>query len=417
MFCQQCGANQPDTAKFCAQCGTGLISAETSDHKTPNVSRKLDQVEQQVAQNTTVAGKSADDNWSYSGAWAKASLWQKGFIILLFILSGIGFLTKHFGEVGDGQSNKSSFTSVADSSTQSRLRDLAIKDLHTGKYSGARPEALCDVVSDEVYAPISYGMTHSAPEISGEGKPLPAIVMRHQYTCINRTFGTKEPQNQWVILALDDEFKMVRCLRTGPLFIVFGVANTCAFEPDGGKSPFPSPAEIANTAPEIMRAGILAQAQAKAATASVSNSPSTIPQVPGALVAPAGSGGTDLSTLVNKQPDQAFENPVLKTKFVALLGEKLKDFKDRLFGVAGPIWFDGHYYVGSGCIPHSCRSDDAIFSVDKESGHVVAAIVTDGKLIQIFGVSSASELPAPLQKWYTEEEEWLDRLKLQVQYR
>ncbi len=134
------------------------------------------------------------------------------------------------------------------SAIQSRLRDLAVEDLHKSKYSGARAEALCDTVSEEIYDPVSFGVIRNSPEVLGEQKPLPAVVMRHQYTCVNRTFATKDRQEQWVILALDDEFKMVRCLRTGPLSVVAQLANTCEFSSDSGKSPFPGAPDVATLA-------------------------------------------------------------------------------------------------------------------------------------------------------------------------
>ena len=168
-------------------------------------------------------------------------------VFLVLMCVGCGEKSPTPGQPGSPQNIAKAGTGK-ESAVQSRLRDLAVEDLHKSKYSGARAEALCDTVSEETYDPVSYGVIRNSPEVLGDHKPLPAVVMRHQYTCVNRTFATKDKQEQWVILALDDEFKMVRCLRTGPLSVVAQLASTCAFSPDSGKSPFPGAPDVATSA-------------------------------------------------------------------------------------------------------------------------------------------------------------------------
>lgn len=152
-------------------------------------------------------------------------------------------------------------TPFGNSSTESQLRALAIEDLHTSRFSRAKKTGFCDEVSDESYEPVSYGRISVLPDVVGPDRPLPAVVMKHRFLCLSRGFGTKEIDHQWVILALDEEFKTTRCVRTGPLFVIFTLANECKFVPSG-PSPFPGAREIADSAPEAIQPRIFAEASA-----------------------------------------------------------------------------------------------------------------------------------------------------------
>ena len=113
----------------------------------------------------------------------------------------------------------------------SDLKDAAMKELYESKYSLAGPGGLCDKVEDAKLSDVRIG-TISRTNITGDlQKPLPAIVARHDYVCVMSGFGKKEIQkDQWVILAIDKEFGIIRCLRTGPKEFIDKLIQSCGFK-------------------------------------------------------------------------------------------------------------------------------------------------------------------------------------------
>jgi len=97
-----------------------------------------------------------------------------------------------------------------------------------------------------------------------------------------------------------------------------------------------------------------------------------------------------------------FKEP-FEQKFRTLLSTNYDKFHNNL-----SVFNDkeeGNYYFGSGCAPHVCSIEEAAFAIDKSTGEVSAAILTEGKegkQIKIFGVNTAKELPPPLYNWYKE---------------
>ena len=135
----------------------------------------------------------------------------------------------------------------------SEMYATAVKDLHESKFSIATKSGLCDEITNEVFDMQSYGFIGK----SGATGPrkLPALVMRHRFTCVISTLAKKEQNEQWVIISLDEEFKIFRCLRTGSIAIVLGVAQSCEFKADSGEFPFPPPEETE----ELWRKAYVAQ--------------------------------------------------------------------------------------------------------------------------------------------------------------
>jgi uncharacterized protein YecT (DUF1311 family) len=116
------------------------------------------------------------------------------------------------------------------SNDESKLKAEALRELYESKYSLAGPGGLCDKVEDAKLADVQIG-TIIYTNIDGkQANPLPAIVARHDYICVINHFGTKERQlNQWVILAIDQDFKQVRCLRTGLKWMIDALVEKCKF--------------------------------------------------------------------------------------------------------------------------------------------------------------------------------------------
>lgn len=112
----------------------------------------------------------------------------------------------------------------------SDLKDRALNEIFESNYSPAGPGGLCDKVEEAKLADVRIG-TISKTDITGEfPKPLPAIVARHDFVCVMSGFGIKKKDpDQWVILAIDKEFGVVRCLRTGPKSVIDSLIQSCGF--------------------------------------------------------------------------------------------------------------------------------------------------------------------------------------------
>ncbi|EKF72881.1 hypothetical protein A11A3_16410 [Alcanivorax hongdengensis A-11-3] len=119
-------------------------------------------------------------------------------------------------------------------SAEAKLQQLAMKELFDSKYSLAGPGSLCDKVEDAKLVDVRIG-TISRSSITGDfASPLPAIVARHDYVCVINALAKREHYaDQWVVLGIDDEFGMIRCMRTGPKNIVDEVAQRCGFKVGG----------------------------------------------------------------------------------------------------------------------------------------------------------------------------------------
>lgn len=109
----------------------------------------------------------------------------------------------------------------------------------------------------------------------------------------------------------------------------------------------------------------------------------------------------DLSSLIGQAPGVALEHATLKAKFQGLLGEKLKDFSDRL-DVSSGIELQGEWLVGQGGMPHLFSIEEAAFAVNVKTTDAFAIMLREGKDISWFGAAEVSELPVPLQNWFQE---------------
>ncbi len=112
-----------------------------------------------------------------------------------------------------------------------KLKEYAIREIYESEYSYAGPGGICDKVEDARLSDVRIG-TISRTRLTGElSAPIPAILARHDYVCVASAFAKKEREpNQWVILAVDKEFDVLRCIRTGPKDAVNAQAKACGFE-------------------------------------------------------------------------------------------------------------------------------------------------------------------------------------------
>ncbi len=107
----------------------------------------------------------------------------------------------------------------------------------------------------------------------------------------------------------------------------------------------------------------------------------------------------NMMALVGTPPENALEDPLLKGKFSAVLGENLKSFRERLT-VSSDIRSEGDWLVGEGGMQHLFSIEEAAFAINSKNGEIFAVMLIGGKEIMSFGTDSVSNLPPPLQVWY-----------------
>ena len=109
----------------------------------------------------------------------------------------------------------------------------------------------------------------------------------------------------------------------------------------------------------------------------------------------------DLSRYLGKHPTEVLNDSFVQKKTKALLGNEYGRFFENL-SVASELELKGNFYMGSGCAPHNCGSDESAFVINKDTGEVIVSLLSDGKAIKSFGITSEQNLPAPLYVWYKE---------------
>ncbi|MFC7460827.1 hypothetical protein [Hydrogenophaga defluvii] len=118
----------------------------------------------------------------------------------------------------------------SESKIDSTLKGKAIELIKSSKFSiGKEDGGLCDSLEDVKITDLVFG-TVKSPEVLAENAPrIPALYAKQEFTCVIRLFGRKDREEQWVILGLDEQFQMYRCLRVGPKKVVDQVAEECDF--------------------------------------------------------------------------------------------------------------------------------------------------------------------------------------------
>jgi hypothetical protein len=88
----------------------------------------------------------------------------------------------------------------------------------------------CDKVEDLKLADVKIGTITQTPQTGVFKKPIPAIVARGDYVCLNKDRGLRTHYTDiWVVLALDSEFGKVRCLRVTDEGNAKRIAAECGF--------------------------------------------------------------------------------------------------------------------------------------------------------------------------------------------
>lgn len=118
-----------------------------------------------------------------------------------------------------------------------------------------------------------------------------------------------------------------------------------------------------------------------------------------AASAPSTPTSPDLSRYVGQHPFFILKDASIKDRLALFLLGEYPQFEER-FEVARNLQEVDGFYFGSGCALHQCSMEESAFAINKETGSIVAAILTDGKDIRLFGASEVANLPPPLLSWY-----------------
>lgn len=113
------------------------------------------------------------------------------------------------------------------------------------------------------------------------------------------------------------------------------------------------------------------------------------------------SSTNELDNYVGKHPSDAMKSPALNAKLKQLLAVDFAHF-ERNIDVAGDMQQFGNIYFGSGNAAQLGTIEEAAFAVDKSTGKVYAALLREGKQLNIYGENSADKLPDPLRQWIAE---------------
>jgi serine/threonine protein kinase len=130
------------------------------------------------------------------------------------------------------------------------------------------------------------------------------------------------------------------------------------------------------------------------------SSPDTVAIAPPTTAAPRVEQ-TDLRKYVGTYPFEKFLRlPEIKIPLERVLDGHMEEFKSR-FGVLSPIEMVDRDLFASGCREHDCSDNEACFSINVDTGEVVAATLTNGEFIDIYSrtVTNYDELPLAIKRW------------------
>ena len=95
-----------------------------------------------------------------------------------------------------------------------------------------------------------------------------------------------------------------------------------------------------------------------------------------------------------------FNTNPLKARLVKLLGNKVKVFNDNM-GVQVPLKISNNTLVNTGCLPHSCGSDESAICVLFNTDNILVGIISHGKY------SVYSEKPVSKDEYPQAYKDWL----------
>lgn len=193
----------------------------------------------------------------------------------------LGIIAISFFLIACGE--KSSMPSVS-RSEHSALKSLALQGIRSGKTTLSNgPNSVCDKLEDEKFIE-TYGT------VQHKSRTLPAILMRHQYICVEGRYASRERVEQWSFVAYDKEFDYYRCQSISLPYRVIGQMDYCQWQPLNGDI-YPKIQELAGDLAKRDYQGAIDKLTAEKAPPSRKITDSTLPTQPGYVSALAYTAG------------------------------------------------------------------------------------------------------------------------------
>lgn len=106
---------------------------------------------------------------------------------------------------------------------------------------------------------------------------------------------------------------------------------------------------------------------------------------------------SDIAAVVGKDSDTLLENPVIKARIKALLGNKYGSFLES-FETLNPVTKEGNFLFSSGCLIHACTHLESAIAVDLVNKTVHAAIFRQGEKTRYFN-EGGKATPEVIRDW------------------
>lgn len=221
MFCERCGTAVSPSGKFCSNCGAAVVVQASSRHDASHRISDAGHVENTSMQPNTVPVRTK----------SRARLeWVLAIIAIPFAVTLFVMVATWRAESSSKASSKSTDTLPAQTAKVDLMKQAAMRELYNPQREVYGRQALCSRIEGAHLEDVRIGVI-SQTDLTGRlAKPLPAIIARHEFICVVNQLAKKDRiTDQWVIMAFDDEFSMIRCFGAGLKERIDRIASECDF--------------------------------------------------------------------------------------------------------------------------------------------------------------------------------------------
>jgi zinc ribbon protein len=232
MFCTKCGNQLNDGEPFCDSCGA-QVSAPSTTAAAGGATPALGSGG--TAVNHAAAGEKTKWNQFFSEGDSEDRVRKtiSGTVIAaILIFYGYHLLQEPHSRTSvesESVTNSEATAGASEDALHRKLRTAAMEVVHGSNGIGGKVDIGgysigCDKVLDEQLTDIEYGT------IAAGSARLPAMKANYLYTCISSIDGERQRQTVfWVVVGIDEEANMYRCVKVAGRPVVDEIANQCGF--------------------------------------------------------------------------------------------------------------------------------------------------------------------------------------------